>query len=67
MKIGKFLLMLAFPIVMLSQNVTYDHISQKNTFILIIDKSGSMSGSFNYRGLVNILARSYPSREFLLW
>jgi uncharacterized protein YegL len=38
--------MLAFPIVMLSQNVTYDHISQKNTFILIIDKSGSMSGSF---------------------
>ena len=46
MKIGKFLLMLAFPIVMLSQNVTYDHISQKNTFILIIDKSGSMSGSF---------------------
>lgn len=46
MKIGRFLLMLAFPIVMLSQNVTYDHISQKNTFILIIDKSGSMSGSF---------------------
>lgn len=45
MKIGRFLLMLAFPIVMLSQNVTYDHISQKNTFILIIDKSGSMSGS----------------------
>lgn len=43
MCIKKLIIIFILPIVMFSQIVTYEKISPKNTFMLVIDKSGSMS------------------------
>ena len=40
-----FLFFFTFSVVLFSQDVKYKQIPQKNIFLLIIDKSGSMSGS----------------------
>ncbi|MBC8487291.1 MAG: VWA domain-containing protein [Bacteroidetes bacterium] len=36
---------MALPLILVSQNVRYDRILEENTFILVIDRSGSMSGN----------------------
>ena len=38
------LMIILFPLFLCSQDIKYDRIAEQNTFMLIIDKSGSMSG-----------------------